>query len=77
MSRSYRKTPMAGIASWNGIKWYKRYWNSRQRRRWKDMVAHGDFDNIDSELPWNEWDTPRDGKFYDPEFFSDKRNRSK
>ena len=36
MSRSYRKTPMAGIASWNGIKWYKRYWNSRQRRRWKN-----------------------------------------
>lgn len=77
MSRSYRHTPVAGIASWNGIKWYKRVWNSRERRRWKDAIAHGLYEEAEWTIPWNEWDCPRDGKVYNPEYFNSKKRISK
>ena len=79
MSRSYRKTPIYPIASSSpgAMRWYKRYWNSRARRMWKDAVSHGDYDLAEAELMWNEWDSPRDGQHYWGKGFDTYKGRSK
>jgi|WetSurMetagenome_2_1015567.scaffolds.fasta_scaffold1013305_1 hypothetical protein len=78
MSRSYRHSLIGPVASDKGIKWYKRVWNSKERRRWKDAVKKGLYDLAEFARPWNEWDSPRDGKvFYGPEWYNSKKRLSK
>ena len=79
MSRSYRKTPYHGLAgtSAGSMKWYRRAWNSKERRRWKNAIASGDYENAEWILPWNEWDSPRDGIAYDQEWFETYKGRIK
>ena len=65
MSRSYRKTPIFGNCGSGGMPIYKRYRAGRERARVRARIAHGEYDNLDTELaPWNEWDCPRDGKHW-------------
>jgi hypothetical protein len=67
MSRSYRKTRITGIAETNAgsMKWYKRYHSSQERMRVREAIHAQEYELLENEIvPWNEWDTPRDGKRY-------------
>ena len=57
--------------------WFKRLFNSRERIHWKDAISHADYDNAEYALPWDEWDSPRDGKQWMGDYFTDKKTRSK
>lgn len=60
MSRSRRKLFMP-MASDDGIRWFKQYHNGRNRAKLRAMLASGNYDVGYELIPWNEWDTPRDG----------------
>jgi hypothetical protein len=68
MSRSYRKTPITGIAGSKSEKWYKRFRAKRERAKVRELLAKGLYELLEVELcPWDEWDTGRDGKqWFDP-----------
>ena len=60
-SRRGLATNKHGVA----LKAFKHQRVGRERCALRNAIANGSFDEIDTELiPWNEWDSPRDGKFY-------------
>ena len=63
MSKSYRKTPIGGIASAASDKWFKRFFNKRNRAQVREMLDSGEYDKLqifDPKYDW--WDSPKDGK---------------
>ena len=64
MSNSRKHTPIFSMASVKSVKWYKRVWHGKLRARARDLIKHGDFDSLEIDLPYNDWDDPRDGKHY-------------
>lgn len=80
MSRSYRHSlygPIAGCSA-GSMRWYRRYWNSKERRRWKDAIIHGEFEQAEYSIPWDEWDSPRDGVvYYGPSWYNSKKRLSR
>jgi len=64
MSRTVRR-PFANNAGGKGEKFYKHQRSSEERRRARDAIALGDYDIVYQLVPWDEWDTNRDGVKYD------------
>lgn len=71
MSNSYKKTPITGQCSSRSSKWYKRIRHGQERAKEKELLAHGDYDNLDAELaPFDDWSDPRDGRFWMPRLYN-------
>ena len=70
MSRSKRKLFMPVGGAKRGIKWYKRYFNHKNRTKLRTMLASGEYDVGYQLVRWNEWDCPRDGytQIKDPKY---------
>jgi len=64
MSRSRRKTPIVGIAKSESDKWYKVLWHRINRARLRGLLAHEQYDDADTDTPYNDWNAPKDGKQY-------------
>lgn len=64
MSRSRKKTPITGITTSESDKWYKRFFHQKLRSRAHNLLKVGDYENAEYDLPYNDWDTPKDGKRY-------------
>lgn len=69
MSRSYRKTPIVGIAKSENVRWYKQLRASTERTLERMLLRKASLEdeNAAADLsveqePWNEWNSPRDGK---------------
>lgn len=80
MSRSYRKTQIFTHTYEPGRKYsralgdYKRTIHGTERARVRAAIAHGDWDVLNTVLcPWNDFDAPGDGKFYDTNPFTPKK----
>ena len=70
MTRSHRHAPVYGRAS-DRAGWYKRFRAHLERARLLSRLRHGDYEGLEFELaPWNEYDCPRDGKKWDPDWFN-------
>lgn len=69
MSRSYRKTPIAGIASWDGVKFYKRLHSHQERTKLRQCLRAGDYDVGYQLVRWNEYECSRDGKRWNKNYF--------
>jgi len=70
MSRSYRKTLIDGIAGSKSEKFYKHVRAGQERMKLRNLLAHQQFDDADTELvPWNEWEAGRDGKAWMGDWF--------
>ncbi len=67
MTRSYRKinSHHRNIGS-SSIRWYKQLNSRKARKRAKNALACHDWDRAEEVTRWNEWSSPRDGKFYIP-----------
>ena len=66
MSNSRRHAP---VCSDHRLGWYRRFRAHRERARLLQRLRHGNYD-VDFELsPWDEWDCPRDGKQWEPDYF--------
>ena len=75
MSRSVKKTPIAGIAGISD-KWYKRKENRRRRRKEKIVLAENPEDPfVGEKLFGDAWDSSKDGKFYFGDTSSDSRKK--
>ncbi len=69
MSDSYRHAPVYGQAA-DSAGWYRRFRAKRERARLRDRLRCWEFEGLEFELfPWNEYDCPRDGKKWDPDWF--------
>lgn len=74
MSRSYRYTPIVGIASSKGQKLFRTIENKKYRRLVHALVSVELYDDLPDERAFgDEWKSPRDGKqwvtgelIYDP-----------
>lgn len=67
MARSYKKTPISGHCSSRGQKQFKVQEHRRERsrvRRDLRTLSEEDYDHPDKQEYNNEWDSPRDGKFW-------------
>lgn len=62
MSRSYKKYPFVGRTYAKSDRWYKHYLHSKRRRRVRDMIATGQYDDLDTDLIFDAWDSDKDGK---------------
>ncbi len=69
MSNSYKRTPIFPHTGSKSAKWYKKVWHGKLRTRVRNLIAHQDFDNAQFDLPYNDWDDPRDGKQYHTNFY--------
>ena len=61
MARSYKKVPICGNAGISD-KSYKRYINRKKRRVVKRLLRLGIFDGISHNIPYNSWNSNKDGK---------------
>lgn len=61
MSRSYKKTPIIGNAGISD-KSYKQFINRRKRRSVRQKLQVGIFDGLDQNIPYDSWDSNKDGK---------------
>jgi len=61
MSKSYRKTPIMGLAS-DSDKWYKIYLHKKHRRKVNIMLQHGIYDGLSHNIPYDSYSSPKDGK---------------
>jgi len=67
MSRT-RRRPFATNVDGDGEHFYKRQRAGTERARVRAAIARGNYDDIDHQIvPWDEYDTNRDGKHYDNE----------
>lgn len=67
MTRSYRKLASRHrIAGRGSIRWYKQLHSRKARRRVRNALTCGDWDRAEEVARWDEWSSPRDGKFYIP-----------
>jgi hypothetical protein len=65
MSNSFRHTPITGITCSESDKWYKKRHSRQERMKAKDLIKHGKYEIVDSEvIPYESWLTPKDGKQY-------------
>lgn len=65
MSNSYRKTPISGITTSSSDKWYKTRWHKKERRKIRQLLQKGLFDLVNKLFyPFDDWETPKDGKTY-------------
>lgn len=66
MSRSYYHTPRMGITGRRSCKKWRQQENQRYRKYVKGLLIKEKYDDIVAyKGKWgNEWDSPRDGKFY-------------
>jgi len=65
MSRSYKKTSIAGIHGSDGEKFYKKVRSGKERAKVRELLAAGEYEDLEEELePWDEWNTSRDGKMW-------------
>jgi len=62
MSRSRRKTPICGITTAGSDKWFKVSTHRANRARLRFLLAHGDYENAEVDPPYNDYNTPKDGK---------------
>lgn len=62
MSRSYRKTSITGICATSSERYYKRLRAKKERRAAKLALLQGRPCGFEL-VPWDEWETGRDGKF--------------
>jgi hypothetical protein len=63
MARSYRKTPISGITKAESDKWFKRFFNKRNRAKVREMLSNEEYDKLqifDPRYDW--WSSPKDGK---------------
>lgn len=64
MSRSRRHAPHIGICG-GGAGPYRRWRTGQERARVRCLLATGRIDEAGWEqVPWDEWQTSRDGKFW-------------
>lgn len=72
MTRSYKHTPIFGIACTKSPKWYKVIRHGQERARVRQALAHGEWERAEVQLaPHNMWFDPRDGQRYDADFYPD------
>lgn len=77
MSRSRRKTPIIGFAA-DSDRWYKKYRAGKERARLKALLRHQKFDEAMFVLvPWDWWDSCKDGKLYLKEEYRTYQNMRK
>jgi len=74
MSRSKKHTPVTGVTTAESVRPYTRERAGKERSRQRALL-HEISKLVDTEddlvykaevelSPWNEWDSPRDGKYY-------------
>lgn len=61
MSRSYRKTPIMGLAAASD-KWYKRTLHKQRRRQWRELLLRGNIDDLFVEKKYDWYACNKDGK---------------
>jgi hypothetical protein len=65
MARSFKKTPISGHCDSRGMKQFKKREHRRHRRAEAQALFLEEFDHMPHKQQFcNEWDSPRDGKFY-------------
>lgn len=66
MSRSYYHTPIMGITGRKSCKAWRSQENRRYRAYCKNLMRHEKYDDLPDYKGrfGNEWDSPRDGRFY-------------
>lgn len=69
MSRSYRHTPIMGIAGTKSQKEFKKKEHRKERKTVNNKLVSGYWDLPDPREYGNEWASPRDGKIH---FFDNK-----
>jgi hypothetical protein len=70
MSRSRIHTPVISNHKHKGEKDYKDVRAGKERVAERELIAHGDYDELLFEqAPWNEDDTNRDGRKYDADYY--------
>ncbi len=67
MSRSRRKLySYHRNAGGGSIRWFKRAHSQKARKLYRIAIRKGNYDKAEEQLPFDEWASPRDGKFYIP-----------
>jgi len=67
MSRSFKKTPIVGNACSKSERFAKKNRSHRERVALRKAISHEDEADVQL-IPWDEWDTGRDGKHrFNPE----------
>jgi len=67
MSRSRRKTPIAGTTTADSEKWWKGWWHRRFRRAERRAIQRGDEVMPHVRELSNPWLAPKDGKHHYPD----------
>lgn len=67
MSRSRKKTPIMGITKASSDAWYKKYLHGKRRAKVRGLIYWGDFDGAETDIPYDWWETEKDGRqYFDP-----------
>jgi len=64
MSRSHRKHSITGHTTSESDKWYKRFFHRKERARVRNLLSHCQYEELEFELPYDDWSAPKDGKKY-------------
>lgn len=73
MSRSFKSTPIGGFASCHSMKEFRQSENRSERRRVKHVITAQHWDALPHKKEYqNEWDSPRDGKYWFGDIMSTK-----
>lgn len=64
MSQSRKKTSIMGIAAERSDAWYKKYLHGKRRAKVRRLIYWEDFDGAKVDIPYDWWDTVKNGRKY-------------